>query len=170
LGLLYFSPWGVVTLSFVDWLGLQSFVFDITKVISLKSPKKALSHMRNALLNKVMNFHQKVHPKYKIPMLSVFDWFNVVAGKFITSYSGSGERFMVKNSINNLLLGIYTPFFNGITADLAKLRPLLIGHDLSFETIMRASRLGSLLRDPKDTVFLSKPSLKGKETLRVPAI
>lgn len=159
-----------MTLSFVDWLGLQSFVFDITKVISLKSPKKALSHMRNALLNKVMNFHQKVHPKYKIPMLSVFDWFNVVAGKFITSYSGSGERFMVKNSINNLLLGIYTPFFNGITADLAKLRPLLIGHDLSFETIMRASRLGSLLRDPKDTVFLSKPSLKGKETLRVPAI
>jgi hypothetical protein len=94
----------------------------------------------------------------------------VIRKPIIQKYSGLGDNFLVKNFLINTFKGIWEKHFNGIQKDIADLRPLLFSHDISFDNLMKADRIGSLLRSPENGIFLIKPKLRGKETLRVPAM
>jgi len=175
LGLMYFSPWGVVPLHDQDWFNLGSFVLQLKKLWMPETPfTKSTNAWREKLLSRAMRFLNEKDPKYNFPRSSMNHYAEAIFNKKMVTPIFSDDRkfeenYMVKSLWINFCLEVWSPFFEALHSATTSMTRKLMGHNpVSLEELMVVSKLGSTFRSPADAMWMKKPSIRDKESLRIP--
>jgi hypothetical protein len=78
------------------------------------------------------------------------------------------EGFLVKNLWSNFCLEVWSPFFASMQIAVTNISRKLMGHNVvTLEELMIISKLGSTFRSPNDAMWLKKPSVRDRDSLRI---
>jgi hypothetical protein len=150
-------------------------------VLSLKkmflpdtSFKKATKAWREKLLTRAMGFLKEKDPKCNFPRISMHDYVAKIFNKsLITPVFGDNRKFtdgfLVKNLWSNFCLEVWSPYFASMQVAATSMTRKLMGHNVvTLEELMIVSKIGSTFRSPNDSMWLKKPTIRDKESLRIP--
>lgn len=113
-----------------------------------------------------MGYERKMN-KYNFPNLSEYDWYGRISSPFLESKLLT-ERYLRKNSINNCLSMLFSQSFAESHSALNLIRAKIMSYDFNIMSLMEASKFGSVIKDMGAYLNFRKPSIRDKESLRIP--